>query len=60
MNESKEILENNNHDLQSNLNKIIEDKKVLENNNHDLKSNLNKIMEDKNYKNFKLKKLPLN
>ena len=47
LNESKKILENNNHDLQSNLNKIIEDKKVLENNNHDLQSNLNKIIEEK-------------
>ena len=47
LNESKKILENNNHDLQSNLNKIIEDKKILENNNHDLQSNLNKIIEDK-------------
>ena len=47
LNESKKILENNNHDLQSNLNKIIEDKKVLENNNHDLQSNLNQIKEDK-------------
>ena len=47
LNESKKILENNNHDLQSNLNKIIEDKKVLENNNHDLQSNLNQIIEDK-------------
>ena len=47
MNESKKILENNNHDLQSNLNKIIEDKKILENNNHDLQSNLNQIIEDK-------------
>ena len=47
LNESKKILENNNHDLQSNLNKIIEDKKILENNNHDLQSNLNQIIEDK-------------
>ena len=47
LNESKKILENNNHDLQSNLNQIIEDKKILENNNHDLQSNLNKIIEDK-------------
>ena len=47
MNESKKILENNNHDLQSNLNKIIEDKKVLENNNHDLQSSLDKIIEEK-------------
>ena len=47
LNESKKILENNNHDLQSNLNQIIEDKKVLENNNHDLQSNLNQIIEDK-------------
>ena len=47
LNESKKILENNNHDLQSNLNKIIEDKKVLENNNHDLQSNLDKIIEEK-------------
>ena len=47
MNESKKILENNNHDLQSNLNQIIEDKKILENNNHDLQSNLNQIIEDK-------------
>ena len=46
-NESKKILENNNHDLQSNLNQIIEDKKILENNNHDLQSNLNQIIEDK-------------
>jgi len=47
LNESKKILENNNHDLQSNLNQIIEDKKILENNNHDLQSNLNQIIEDK-------------
>ena len=47
LNESKKILENNNHDLQSNLNKIIEDKKVLENNNHDLQSSLDKIIEEK-------------
>ena len=47
LNESKKILENNNHDLQSNLNQIIEDKKILENNNHDLQSNLNKTIEDK-------------
>ena len=47
LNESKKILENNNHDLQSNLNQIIEDKKILENNNHDLQSNLNQITEDK-------------
>ena len=47
LNESKKILENNNHDLQSNLNQIIEDKKILENNNHDLQSNLNKIIEEK-------------
>ena len=47
MNESKKILENNNHDLQSNLNQIIEDKKVLENNNHDLQSSLDKIIEEK-------------
>ena len=47
LNESKKILENNNHDLQSNLNQIIEDKKILENNNHDLQSNLNQIVEDK-------------
>jgi len=45
LNESKKILENNNHDLQSNLNQIIEDKKILENNNHDLQSNLDKIIE---------------
>ena len=48
LNESKKILENNNHDLQSNLNQIIEDKKILENNNHDLQANLNQIIEDKN------------
>ena len=47
LNESKKILENNNHDLQSNLNQIIEDKKVLENNNHDLQSSLDKIIEEK-------------
>ena len=47
LNESKKILENSNHDLQSNLNQIIEDKKILENNNHDLQSNLNQIIEDK-------------
>ena len=47
LNESKKILENNNHNLQSNLNQIIEDKKILENNNHDLQSNLNQIIEDK-------------
>ena len=47
LNESKKILENNNHDLQSSLNQIIEDKKILENNNHDLQSNLNQIIEDK-------------
>jgi len=47
LNESKKILENNNHYLQSNLNQIIEDKKILENNNHDLQSNLNQIIEDK-------------
>ena len=47
LNESKKILENNNHDLQSNLNQIIEDKKILENNNHDLQSSLNQIIEDK-------------
>ena len=47
LNESKKILENNSHDLQSNLNQIIEDKKILENNNHDLQSNLNQIIEDK-------------
>ena len=47
LNESRKILENNNHDLQSNLNQIIEDKKILENNNHDLQSNLNQIIEDK-------------
>jgi len=47
LNESKKILENNNHDLQSNLNQIIEDKKILENNNYDLQSNLNQIIEDK-------------
>ena len=47
LNESKKILENNNHDLQSNLNKIIEDKKVLENNNHDLQSSLDKIIKEK-------------
>ena len=47
LNESKKILENNNHDLQSNLNKIMEDKKVLENNNHDLQSSLDKIIEEK-------------
>ena len=47
LNESKKILENNNHDLQSNLNQIIEDKKILENNNHDLQSNLNQVIEDK-------------
>ena len=47
LNESKKILENNNHDLQSNLNQIIEDKKILENNNHDLQSSLDKIIEEK-------------
>ena len=47
LNESKKILENNNHDLQSNLNQIIEDKKVLENNNHDLQSSLDKIIKEK-------------
>jgi len=47
LNESRKILENNNHDLQSNLNQIIEDKKVLENNNHDLQSSLDKIIEEK-------------
>ena len=47
LNESKKILENNNHDLQSNLNKIIEDKKVLENNNHNLQSSSDKIIEEK-------------
>ena len=47
LNESKKILENNNHDLQSNLNKIIEDKKILENNNYDLQSSLDKIIEEK-------------
>ena len=47
LNESKKILENNNHDLQSNLNQIIEDKKVLENNNYDLQSSLDKIIEEK-------------
>ena len=47
LNESKKILENNNHDLQSNLNQIIKDKKVLENNNHDLQSSLDKIIEEK-------------
>ena len=47
LNESKKILENNNHDLQSSLNQIIEDKKILENNNHDLQSSLNQIIEDK-------------
>ena len=47
LNESKKILENNNHDLQSNLNQIIEDKRVLENNNHDLQSSLDKIIKEK-------------
>jgi chromosome segregation ATPase len=47
LNDNKKILETNNHNLQSNIDKIIEDKKILETNNHNLQFNIDKIIEDK-------------